>query len=162
MFAELSIRTTLRSGDLGRIVTLHGEIYDALPGFGLSFEAYVGRTVAEFILDNEARGRIWLVERGNALLGCAAVVLRENRVGQIRWLVVDPSSRGLGVGKELMRRGLAYCRDQGCNKAVLETTDGLAESRALYDKLGFKVTSESIEELWQGPRELIVMQLDLN
>ena len=67
------IRTDLRPGDLGRIVALHGTAYEALDGFGLRFEAYVTSTVAEYVLDNDARGRIWLADRDERLAGCAAI-----------------------------------------------------------------------------------------
>ena len=55
---ETRIRTELRCGDLGRIIALHGEVYEPLGGYGLRFEAFVARTIAEFILDNDARDRV--------------------------------------------------------------------------------------------------------
>ena len=161
MSDEISIRTELRSGDLGRIVSLHGEAYEPLGGYGLRFEAFVGRTIAEYVLDNNARGQIWLAERENCLVGCAAIVLRSGNHAQLRWVVVDPSERGRGLGIQLMNSALAYCRDQGCAVVVLETTDGLPESQAMYERLGFHVTSETIEELWDGARPLILMELVL-
>lgn len=161
MSDELSIRTELRCGDLGRIIALHGKVYESHDGFGLRFEAFVGRTIAEYVLDNDSRGRIWLVERGDALLGCAAVVLRPGDVGQIRWVVLVPSLRGRGLGKDLVEKALTYCREKDCKKVVLETTDGLPESQTLYESFGFEVTSNTNVELWDGPRPLIFMQLDL-
>jgi len=161
MTDQIAVRTTLRAGDLGRIIELHGKVYDLLDGFGLRFEAYVGRTIAEFVLDNRAHGQIWLVERDNRLIGCAAVVLREGRRGQLRWVVVDPSERGRGIGKQLLQSALEYCREKDCESVFLETTDGLPESQALYEKVGFVVTSNRVEELWDGPGPLIVMELVL-
>ena len=84
MTYQPAVRTTLRAGDLGRIIELHGKVYDLLDGYGLRFEAYVGRTIAEFVLDNNAHGQIWLVERGDQLIGCAAIALREGNRGQLR------------------------------------------------------------------------------
>ena len=158
---ETRIRTELRCGDLGRIIALHGEVYEPLGGYGLRFEAFVARTIAEFILDNDARGQIWLAERGSRLVGCAAIALRDNNRGQLRWVVVDPSMRGRGMGKQLVYAAIDYCRKAGCESVFLETTDGLPESQALYEKLGFTVTSEAMEELWDGPRPLIIMETDL-
>ena len=43
----------------------------------------------------------------------------------------------------------------------LDTTDGLPESQTLYDKLGFTVTSDTLADLWDGPRPLIVVELAL-
>ena len=110
MNAEVTIRRDLRPGDLGRVIELHGRCYDMLPGYGLRFEAYVARTIAEYVLDADANGRMWLAERDGALLGCAAIVLRPGKRGQLRWVLVDPSTRGIGLGKKLVDRALDYCR----------------------------------------------------
>ena len=98
MSNDISVRNELHAGDLGRIIALHGECYDTLPGFGLTFEAYVARTIAEYILDTGAKGRIWMAERAGQLIGCTAIVLRDENRGQLRWVLVDQSARGLGLG----------------------------------------------------------------
>lgn len=161
MTGEISIRHDLRSGDLGRIISLHGESYDSLPGFGLRFEAYVARTVAEYVLDNASRGRIWMAERHDELIGCTAIVLREDDLAQLRWVLVAQSARGLGLGRKFVDRAIGYCREQSCHTIFLETTDGLPESQALYEKLGFTVTANEPEKLWDGVRPLIRMELAL-
>lgn len=157
----IEIRHDLRAGDLGRVIALHGKCYDELPGFGLAFEAFVARTIAEYVLDNGESGRIWLAERGGQLVGCTAIVLRDDRRGQLRWVLVAPEARGLGVGRQLVERALGYCRDHECTEVFLETTDGLPESQALYESLGFAVVSNETQDLWDGVRPLIVMSLDL-
>ena len=161
MSDDISIRTDLRPGDLGRIISLHGEVYNPMGGYGLQFEAFVGRTIAEFILDNDAHGQIWLAERGDRLVGCTAIALRDGNRGQLRWVLVDPSARGRGIGKHLVNAAMNYCLEEGCKSGFLETTAGLLESQTLYEKLGFTVASEKVEELWDGPRPLIIMEMDL-
>ena len=161
MTHEITIRSELRAGDLGRVIELHGIAYDDLPGFGRAFEAFVARTIAEFVLDNDSRGRLWLAERGEALVGCTAIVLRDDNIAQLRWVLVDQSARGLGLGRDLVGLALAYAREQDCKAIVLETTDGLPESQALYEKLGFRITHHGSEELWDNVRPLIKMRLDL-
>lgn len=158
---DISIRHDLRVGDLGRIIALHGTVYDALPGYGLKFEAYVARTVAEFYLDAGGVGRIWMAERDDDLVGCAAMVLRDGDLGQLRWVLVDASARGIGLGMDLVNRALDYARNNACSSVFLETTDGLPESQQLYEKLGFAVPSNVPEELWDGVRPLIRMELSL-
>jgi GNAT superfamily N-acetyltransferase len=158
---NITIRHELRAGDLGRIIELHGECYDSLPGFGITFEAFVARTIAEFVLDAGANGRIWLAERDGRVIGCAAIVLRDDARGQLRWVLVAPSARGIGLGKELVRDALDWCRRKECREVFLETTDGLPESQALYEALGFRVVSDTPEELWDGMRPLILMELTL-
>ena len=158
---DITIRHDLRTGDLGRIIALHGEAYDTLPGFGLTFEAFVARTIAEYYLDAGGAGRIWMAERGDKLVGCSALVLRGDGLGQLRWILVDLSARGIGLGKNLVNSALDYARESGCSKIFLQTTDGLPESQQLYEKLGFEVTSNAPEELWDGVRPLIRMELSL-
>jgi len=161
MSHNIEIRDELRAGDLGRIIALHGKCYSALPGFGIAFEAFVARTLAEYVLETGANGRIWMAEQDRELVGCTAIVLRDNQQAQLRWVLVDQSARGAGLGKELVSRALKFARDNACSRVILETTDGLPESQALYENLGFAVTANSEEELWDGPRPLIVMELPL-
>jgi N-acetylglutamate synthase-like GNAT family acetyltransferase len=148
----------LRCGDLGRIVTLHGEAYQPLPGFGLKFEAYVAKTIAEYVLDNSARGRVWLAERDGRLVGCTAIALRPGRAGQLRWVLVEHSARGTGLGRRLVETAIAFGVESGCDRLYLETTDGLPESQALYEKLGFEVVSSEPQVLWEDERPLVRME----
>ena len=140
---------------------MHGECYQSLPGFGITFEAFVGLTLAEYVLEAGAKGRIWMAERDGRLIGCTALVLRDGNFGQIRWVLVDPSARGIGLGKELVNRALAWSRDMGCTRIFLETTDGVPESQSLYETLGFEVVSDEPAEHWDGVRPLIRMEMDL-
>jgi len=158
---DISVRHDLRPGDVGRIIALHGQAYDVLPGFGIPFEAFVARTLADYVLDDGARGRIWLAERGGELIGCTAIVLREDQRCQLRWVLVDHAARGMGLGKRLVNEALAYSRDNGGEAIFLLTTDGLPESQTLYESLGFREVSNEPEPLWDGVRPLICMELSL-
>lgn len=154
----ISIRHVIETGDLGRIVALHGVEYDRIEGFGLKFEAYVAKTIAEYVLDNQSRGRIWLAEKAGRLVGCSAIAERGGNAGQLRWVLVDSSSRGAGLGRRLVEKAIKYCEDRSFARVYLETTVGLPESMALYDELGFEIISEDIAEMWDGPGDLITME----
>ncbi len=159
---DIQFRHDIKTGDLGRIIALHGVVYEPLGGFGLKFEAFVAKTVAEYFLDNQSRGRIWLAERDGQLLGCAAIAKRGDRLGQLRWVLVDSSVRGVGLGRRLVETAMDYCAAQNFNRVYLETTEGLDESMGLYYKLGFELVSEEVAELWDGPGPLITMQKHLS
>ena len=160
--ADIRIRHELRCGDLGRIITLHGVAYEPLDGFGLSFEAYVAKTISEYVLDNDSKGRVWLAERENDLVGCVAIAEREENTAQLRWVLVDSAIRGFGLGQRLVALALDHCIQRGMAAVCLETTDGLPESMRLYEKLGFEVVSAETAELWDGSRKLIKMTLQLS
>lgn len=156
--APIRIRHELRTGDLGRLIALHGVLYDRECGWGVRFEAFVAATVAEYVLDNACRGRVWLAEREDELVGCAAVAERPDAVAQLRWVLLDPAARGSGLGRRLVRMAMAYAVERGCSLMYLHTTDGLDASRTLYDSLGFTVVAEEVAELWDGKRPLIRME----
>lgn len=162
MSDKITIRWELRPGDLGRIAALHGEVYAAEPGFpgDMSFEAFVCRTLADFVLEDGADGRIWLAERGDKLLGCAAMINRDGR-GQLRWVLAAREARGLGLGRDLVGRAMEYARDRGCSEVYLETTTGLDASMAIYEKLGFEIVSEEHLDHWNadGHKKLTMVKV---
>lgn len=154
----ITIRTELRCGDLGKIIALHGLMYEAEPGFGLPFEAYVAKTIAEYVLDNASRGCVWLAEHDDTLVGCVAIAERDGNVGQLRWVLVHDRLRGIGLGRRLIAAAVDYCRERGLEKVMLETTDGLEASRMLYQQMGFKTVWQGMTNLWAGERVFIKME----
>ncbi len=152
------LRSDWRAGDADRIVDLHVRGYAGEgPRFAGPFADYVRLTVAEARLEEAGRAsRVWLAERGQEALGCAAMIDRGGR-GQLRWVVLVPEARGLGLGKALFEAAMAHAEAQGWAEVYLETTDGLAASMQMYLANGFTVTSDTVEELWDGPGRMIVM-----
>ena len=164
-FTDINIRTDLKPGDLGRLISFHGVAYEGEDNhFGIAFEAYVARTIADFMIDNHGRGKVWLAERGRDLVATAAMVeRRKNSVvhGQLRWILACPSVRGTGLGGYLVQQAIAHARSNGFQSVFLETTDGLDASMALYRKLGFEEESRALANLWSGENTVIMMRLVL-
>ena len=160
--AGVSLRNTWRPGDADLIVDLRRRGY-ASEGdrFGPSFPAYVRKTVEEAGLDAPGHdSRVWFAERAGETLGCAAMIDRHGR-GQLRWVVLLPAARGLGLGKAMLRSAMDHASAQGWPEVFLETTDGLHASMQLYLANGFSVTSNTEVELWDGPGKLIVLTIML-
>src|SRR5262245_60062465 len=111
----ITLRADLRPGDLGYIVHLHGVIYARERGFDPTFEAYVAGPLSDFVRSGGERQRLWIAERGGRIVGCVAVVAASPRTAQLRWFLVDPSARGLGLGKRLLGEAVAFCK--GCGYA---------------------------------------------
>lgn len=154
----IHLRSDWRLGDDDLIVDLHRRGYAGEGDrFGGPFPAYVAATVLEAGLDQPGHtSRVWFAERGAETLGCAAMIDRGTR-GQLRWVVLLPEARGLGLGKALFEAAMSHAAAQGWPEVYLETTDGLGPSMQLYLANGFTVVSDEEEELWNGRGRMIVM-----
>jgi N-acetylglutamate synthase-like GNAT family acetyltransferase len=157
----IEYRHDWRGGDGQLIVDLHRKGYAAEgERFGSSFADFVAETVTEAQLEHPSRSRVWFAERSGEAIGCSALVDRGD-VGQLRWVVLLPSARGTGAGRKLVDLALEHARKCGHQSVFLETTNGLPASMAIYEKLGFTVTSEHIEPLWHSDGLHIKMTLRL-
>ena len=71
----------------------------------------------------------------------------ENRFGSIGWISmvgVLPEYRGEGIGKAALAAGMTFLRGKGVEGIELEVDSLNVPARKLYDKLGFRKTSETI------------------
>ena len=138
----VTIRHDIRPGDLGALVRLHGVLYAAEYGYDHTFEPYVARPMADFVLSPSTRKRMWIVEYQGEIAGCLAVVEANTDEAQLRWFLLDPAVRGKGLGRWLFEDALAFCRAAGYKKAFLLTVDLHTEAAALYRSLGFVITDD--------------------
>jgi len=145
---EITIRNTIRSGDLGYLVYLHGILYAKEYGFDSSFETYVAIPLAEFIRSHTERERIWIVERRGEIVGSVAIVKVSDRQAQLRWLLLSPELRGRGIGKRLMEEAVSFSRECGYSSLFLWTVDLLQDAARLYTLLGFHLTEEKKHRVW--------------
>ena len=159
--SPITFRHDRRPGDDQLIVDLHRFGY-APEGdrFGPPFWEFVAETVAEAQLDRPGRSRVWFAEMDGKTVGCSALVDRGD-VGQLRWVVLLPEARGSGAGCKLVDLALDHARACGHHEVFLETTDGLASSMAIYEKVGFETTDAHVERLWHGDGEHVTMTLKL-
>ncbi len=148
----ITIRHDVRPGDLGALVRRHGLIYAAEYGYDHTFEPYVAVPMAAFILADNGRQRIWIVERAGEIAGCLAVVEASADEAQLRWFLLDPEIRGRGVGRYMFEDALAFCRAAGYKRVFLLTIDVHTEAAALYRSVGFRLTEEHPAVLWGAER----------
>jgi N-acetylglutamate synthase-like GNAT family acetyltransferase len=142
------LRTDLRPGDLGAIVSLHGLLYAREYGFDATFEAYVAGPLAEFVKSPSPRSRLWLAEDAGQLVGCIAIVEADEATAQLRWFLVAPSARGQGLGKRLLNEAITFCRDAGYRSVYLWTVSALTTAAHLYQAGGFVKVEEVPATRW--------------
>jgi ribosomal protein S18 acetylase RimI-like enzyme len=146
--SAFTVRHDLRPGDLGAIVHLHGTLYAREYGFDPTFEAYVAGPLAEFVRSRTDRDRLWIAERGGRIIGCIATVAAGEEGAQLRWFLVDPSARGLGLGKRLLHEAVAFSRQCGYPSIFLWTVGALTAAARLYQAAGFVKVEERPRRLW--------------
>ncbi len=139
---DIFIRTELRPGDIGYVTYLHGALYSREYDYGLQFESYVAKGLCEFYEKyNPERSRIWACEHNHHMIGFLLLMDR-NSAAQLRYFLIEPEYRRIGLGTKLLNLYMEFLRDCGYKESYLWTTHELYAAASLYKRLGFQLTEE--------------------
>jgi ribosomal protein S18 acetylase RimI-like enzyme len=85
---------------------------------------------------------VWVAEEDGIVVGfAAATIRRDDDVGEILMLAVDPPSQNRGIGTGLTETATDWIRESGMPVAFISTggdNTGHDAARATYDKAGYR------------------------
>ncbi|QND59672.1 bifunctional helix-turn-helix transcriptional regulator/GNAT family N-acetyltransferase [Mesorhizobium huakuii] len=133
----------LEVGDIGWITRRQGMLYAQDYGWDETYEALVAEILAAFVKSFDPKWeRSWIAERDGEVVGSVFVVRKSDQVAKLRLLYVEPSARGLGIGKRLVEECIGFARAKGYKSLTLWTNDILTAARHIYQVAGFKLIEE--------------------
>ena len=97
----------------------------------------------------------WVAPDGGMILARTAADEAE-----VLTLAVDPASRRQGIGRALLRQGMATARERGAQAMFLEVAAGNAPAQALYAAAGFSVVGRR-PRYYPGGGDALVLLLRL-
>jgi len=134
-----------RPGDLGWVIHRQAQLYHQEYDWDWTYEGLVATILGDFAANfDPAREDAWIAELDGRIVGSIFLMKSDApSIAKLRLLYVDPSARGHGLGKRLVRACIERARALGYASLTLWTNDILAAARKIYQAEGFQLVAEN-------------------
>ncbi|SFM35680.1 transcriptional regulator, MarR family with acetyltransferase activity [Paenibacillus sp. 1_12] len=158
---DITIRNHVRPGDASYITYMHARIYSKEYNYNTPvFEGYVAQSFHDFLMNYDPnKYKLWIAEHNNEIVGSIAILDYGDRA-QLRWFLLHPDYRGIGLGKHLLNDAIGFCKQKGFKTVYLETTNDLDQAISMYTKAGFVKVAEKENDSWKD--NLTELKFELN
>jgi len=111
-----------------------------------------------------ATNRVWVCEHDGRTIGFM-LLMNRGKAAQLRYFIIAPGYRGIGLGKKLMDLYMAFLKDCKYESSYLWTTHELHTAASLYTRHGFMLTEEKPSDAFGKPLterryDLVTVQAD--
>ena len=125
-------------GDLGKIVSRQTIVYALEYGWDETYEPLAAEILGAFVREHDpAKERCWIADRDGEIMGSVFVMRASDTVAKLRLMYVEPTARGIGLGRRLVACCIQFARDAGYQTLTLWTNDVLVPARRIYQSAGF-------------------------
>jgi GNAT superfamily N-acetyltransferase len=132
-------------GDLGRVVQRQSILYAEGYGWDWTYEGLASEILGKFVAGfDPSREDAWIAERDGEIIGSVFLMKGDDaEVGKLRLLYVEPTARGVGLGRRLVDVCVDRARELGYLRLTLWTNDVLVAARRIYQAAGFALVAEN-------------------
>lgn len=140
---------TYMAEDIDYVIRRHIELYDKEYGFSSEFGEYVEKYVLKFHEHHDVtKENMWIAEEDGKLVGMIALVKVDDDNAQLRWFLIEPETRGKGLGYILVKTVINFCKENGYKHIFLWTINILGAARHIYKTYGFELTETAENNSW--------------
>ncbi len=131
-------------GDLGWIAHRQALLYQREYGWDWTYEGLLCELLGKFVAHFDVkREDAWVAERAGAIVGSIFLMKGDAQdTAKLRLLYVEPSARGLGLGRTLVNTCIERAHALGYRTLTLWTNDVLLGARRIYQAAGFELIEE--------------------
>ncbi|MVB12759.1 MarR family protein [Caprobacter fermentans] len=138
-----------RDSDLDYVLSRHKSLYVEEYGLSSLFAGYVEQIIPGFFLHcDRQRESMWIAEIGGRPVGSIAIADAGKDTAQLRFFLLEPFARGMGLGGKLIDGALEFCRKTGYRHVYLETISDLKTAGGIYQSRGFISTATRENPEW--------------
>ena len=105
-----------------------------------------------------SEGQVWIAVINDSVVGTVSAVIQNDAL-YVRSMAVLPAERGQSIGRLLLKEAEAYALASNCKRLLLSTTPFLSEAIKLYERSGFRHSTEGPRELFGTPLFTMEKQL---
>ncbi len=144
--------------DINYVLSQHQVLYTEEYGLSPILGDYAEKGIRHFINNCNSKKECMLIpELNGCAVGSIMVIKAGEDTANIKYLMLEPKLRGMGIGSRLVDAALDFCREKGYKHVSLDTISTLQSARNIFIKKGFKIShfrkssilgEDTLQEFW--------------